>query len=152
MSLSTAASNGENIYPVAQTSPLQVVKEKCFDIAPSNSVKPGYGGIHFIMSKLKVTLSRFMFLLALLFGSPHVDSHNPGTENNHNGYAQRGTLQKMIVENGSVTMELDLNGLNGSNSLVARPVTLQFAIGANSFFPILVFNDLLRGPSWARWP
>ena len=41
-------------------------------------------------------------------------------------------------------MQLDLNGLNGSNSLVARPVTLQFAVGANSFFPILVFNDLLR--------
>jgi hypothetical protein len=57
-----------------------------------------------------------------------------------------GTFQKMIVENGSVTMDLDLNGLNGSNSLVARPVTLHFVIGANSFFPILVFNDLLRGP------
>jgi hypothetical protein len=27
--------------------------EKSFDIAPSTSVKPGYGGIHFIMSKLK---------------------------------------------------------------------------------------------------
>ena len=52
----------------------------------------------------------------------------------------------MIVENGSVTMDLDLNGVNGSGSLVARPVTLQFAVGANSFFPILVFNDLLRGP------
>jgi hypothetical protein len=56
-----------------------------------------------------------------------------------------GTLQKMIVENGSVTMDLDLNGLNGSTSLVARPVTLQFAVAADSFFPILVFNDLLRG-------
>ena len=57
-----------------------------------------------------------------------------------------GTFQKMIVENGSATMVLDLNGLNGSISLVARPVALQFDIGANSFFPILVFNDLLRGP------
>ena len=56
-----------------------------------------------------------------------------------------GTFQKMIVENGSVTMDLDLNGFDGSGSLVARPVTLQFVIGANSFFPILVFNDLLRG-------
>src|SRR6266550_5076062 len=55
-----------------------------------------------------------------------------------------GTLQKMIVENGSVTMDLDLNAFDGSGSLVARPVTLQFLIGANSFFPILVFNDLLR--------
>jgi hypothetical protein len=57
-----------------------------------------------------------------------------------------GTLQKMIVESGSVTIDLDLNGFNGSSSLVARPATLQFAVGANSFFPILVFNDLLRGP------
>jgi hypothetical protein len=59
---------------------------------------------------------------------------------------ESGTLQKMIVENGSVTMDLDLNAFDGSGSLVARPVTLQFLIGANSFFPILVFNDLLRGP------
>src|SRR5947207_1641497 len=56
-----------------------------------------------------------------------------------------GTLQKMIVENGSVTMDLDLNGLNGSDSLVARPAEFHFAVAANSFFPILVFNDLLRG-------
>ena len=42
-------------------------------------------------------------------------------------------------------MQLDLNGLNGSNSLVARPVTLHFAAAPNSFFPVLVFNDLLRG-------
>jgi len=57
-----------------------------------------------------------------------------------------GTFQKMIVENGSVTMDLDLNGFNGSSSLVARPISLQFLVGANSFFPILVFNNLLRGP------
>jgi hypothetical protein len=59
--------------------------------------------------------------------------------------SQTSTFQKMIVENGSVTMDLDLNAFDGSGSLVARPVSLQFAIGANSFFPILVFNDLLRG-------
>ena len=97
------------------------------------------------MSKLKVTFTGFMFPLVLLFGSPQVDSRNPDTKNNNNGYAQSGTFQKMIVENASVTMQLDLNGLNGSNSLVARPVTLHFAAAPNSFFPILVFNDLLRG-------
>ena len=97
------------------------------------------------MSKLKVTFIGFMFPLVLLFGSPQVDSRNPDTKNNNNGYAQSGTLQKMIVENASVTMQLDLNGLNGSNSLVARPVTLHFAAAPNSFFPVLVFNDLLRG-------
>jgi hypothetical protein len=51
----------------------------------------------------------------------------------------------MIVENGSVTMNLDLNGFNGDSSLVARPITLQFVAAGNSFLPILVFNDRLRG-------
>src|ERR1700751_1373122 len=93
------------------------------------------------MSKLKIALTGFMFPLVLLFGSPHVDSSNPDTKNNSK---QSGTIQKMIVENAGVTMQVDLNGLNGSNSLVARPVTLQFSAAANSFFPIIVFNDLLR--------
>jgi hypothetical protein len=62
-----------------------------------------------------------------------------------NSDAPTGTLQKMIVENGSVSMNLDLGALNGDCSLVARPVTVQFGVGANSFLPILVFNDLLRG-------
>src|SRR5262245_49465898 len=93
------------------------------------------------MSKLKIVLTGFMFPLVLLFGLSRVDSRSPDTKNNSK---QSGTLQKMIVENASVTMQLDLNGLNGSSSLVARPVTLQFSAAANSFFPILVFNDLLR--------
>ena len=57
-----------------------------------------------------------------------------------------GTLQKMIVENGSVTLTLDLNGLDGSDELTTRPVTLQFVATTNSFLPILVLNDQLRGP------
>ena len=60
--------------------------------------------------------------------------------------ALTGTLQKMIVENGSVTLNLDLNGLNGSDDLTTRPVTLQFATATNSFLPILVLNGELRGP------
>ncbi|MGC1323637.1 MAG: hypothetical protein WA849_15770 [Candidatus Udaeobacter sp.] len=96
------------------------------------------------MSKLKVTFISLMLPLVLLFGSPHVDSPDSGTKNNQSGDPPSGTLRKMIVENASVTMQLDLNGLNGSNSLVARPVTLQFSVAANSFFPILAFNDLLR--------
>ena len=52
----------------------------------------------------------------------------------------------MIIENGAVTMVLDLSQLNGVGSAPGRPTTLQFAVAANSFFPILVFNDLLRGP------
>ena len=84
-----------------------------------------------------------MVPVVLLFASRNLASPNSATKKNQN--SQTGTLQKMIVENGSVAMQLDLNGLNGSNSLVARPVMLHFAATPSSFFPILVFNDLLRG-------
>src|SRR5207244_6515414 len=57
---------------------------------------------------------------------------------------ETGTLQTMIVENGSVTMDLDLNGLNGSNSLVARRAEFHFAVAANSVFTMLVFYNMLR--------
>ncbi len=61
--------------------------------------------------------------------------------------APTGTLQKMIVENGSVTMDLDLNRLNASTLRRFNDLTtLHFATGANSFFPVLVFNNQLRGP------
>ena len=90
----------------------------------------------------KIILTAFVLPLLLLFAPADVQSGRNNPANTEEG---SGTLQKMIVENGSVTMHLDLNGLNGSDSLVARPVTLQFAVAANSFFPILVFNDRLRG-------
>ena len=57
-----------------------------------------------------------------------------------------GTLQKMIVQSGSVTMQLDLNRLNGISSVAERSTTLGFVAAANSFFSVLVFNDQLRGP------
>jgi len=59
--------------------------------------------------------------------------------------APTGTLQKVIVENGSVTMDLDLNRLNGISNTTQNLRQARFAIAANSFFPILVFNDQLRG-------
>jgi hypothetical protein len=97
------------------------------------------------MSKAIVT--RFIFPLFLLFAWSEADGATADAQKqtSPNNQTVNGTLQKMIVENGSVTLNLDLNGLNGSNSLVARPVMLHFAAAPNSFFPILVFNDLLRG-------
>ena len=58
---------------------------------------------------------------------------------------QSGTLEKMIVASGSVAMDVDLNRLNGVNSATAKRETLRFAVAANSFFPVVVFNDVLRG-------
>src|SRR2546421_5175130 len=59
--------------------------------------------------------------------------------------AQSGSLEKMIVASGSVAMNIDLNRLNGISSATGRLETLRFAVAANSFFPVLVFNDVLRG-------
>jgi hypothetical protein len=91
----------------------------------------------------KITLTGFALLSVLFFAN--ASGNNASQSKQNPSEALTGTLQKMIVENASVTMQLDLNGLNGSNSLVARPVTLHFAAAPNSFFPVLVFNDLLRG-------
>src|SRR5438552_980729 len=98
------------------------------------------------MSKLK--LIGFALPLFLLFASPYASAPKAfgGTKKVAQSQGQTGTLQKMIVENGSVTMDLDLNRLNGIGSAPQNTVTLQFAVAANSFFTILVFNDLLRGP------
>jgi len=92
---------------------------------------------------LKVTAASFA-LFSVLFIGRVLDAYADQPKQGSSG-ALTGTFQKMVVENGSVTMNVDLNGLNGSNDLTTRPLALQFAAAANSFFPILVFNDRLRG-------
>src|SRR5438034_378475 len=96
----------------------------------------------------KLTLAGLMLPLFLLFAPPEATSNNSAArkQTNPGSPGQSGTLQKMIVESGSVTMDLDLNRLNGISSTAQKLETLRFAVAANSFFPILVFNDLLRGP------
>src|SRR6266853_2478892 len=99
----------------------------------------------------KLTLTGLMLPLVLLLSSSDAGPRNSATKKSADGQLQparrsldeggSGTLQKMIVESGSVTMDLDLNRLNGIGA-----VHLQFTLAANSFFSILVFNDLLRGP------
>src|SRR5438874_3423661 len=68
--------------------------------------------------------------------------------------ATTGIFQKLIVESGSVTIALDLDRLNGISSPAQKAGVpssgtvsdFRFAIAANSFFTILAYNDLLRGP------
>src|SRR6476660_6563710 len=96
----------------------------------------------------KLSLTGLALPLFLLFASPPASAPKAlgATKETPERQGQTGTLQRMIVENGSVTMDLDVNRLNGIGSVPGRPATLQFAVAANSFFPILLFNDLLRGP------
>jgi len=99
---------------------------------------------------LKKILVALTLSLVVLLGNYAVQSaagrSRSGELNQKAADAPTGTLQKMIVENGSVTMDLDLNQLNGINSATQSLQQAHFAVGANSFFPILVFNDQLRGP------
>ncbi len=96
----------------------------------------------------KLTLTGFALPLFLLFASPQATAPKAfaATKESPEIQGQSGTLQKMIVESGSVTMDLDVSQLNGSAFIAGNLQSVHFAVAANSFFSILVFNDVLRGP------
>jgi hypothetical protein len=95
----------------------------------------------------KLTLTGLVFPLFLLVASPEpsVPKAFATAKTSPDREIQSGTLQRMIVENGSVTMDLDLNRLNGTTLSSGKLQRMQFAVAANSFFSVLVFNGLLRG-------
>src|SRR5438093_1451818 len=104
---------------------------------------------------LKIILTAFMLPLLLFFSSRDEGSPNASRTANTSPSSpgQSGTLQKMIVASGSATMDLDLDRINGISSMTERLETvpsrklseLHFAVAPNSFFPVLVFNNVLRG-------
>jgi hypothetical protein len=95
---------------------------------------------------LKIVLSAFMLPLLLLFGSRDGGSSNAPNAAKTSLAKQResGTLQKMIVASGSVSMDIDLNRINGVSSTTRKLETLHFGVAPTSFFPVLVFNKVLR--------
>jgi hypothetical protein len=58
-----------------------------------------------------------------------------------------GTLEKMIVADGSVAMDLNLNRLNGTRASAkgSSSNSLRFDVEKSSFFKVLVFNGEFRG-------
>ncbi|HEY5401711.1 MAG TPA: PQQ-dependent sugar dehydrogenase, partial [Pyrinomonadaceae bacterium] len=58
--------------------------------------------------------------------------------------SETGILEKLIVANGKVTMDVDLNRLGAKRSKPGIK-TLRFNVAPNSFFTILVFNRDFRG-------
>src|SRR5438105_4274172 len=93
----------------------------------------------------KKTFSYFALPLLLLLSNSSGNSASQSPAKSPEG--QTGTLEKMIVANGNVAMDLDLNRLNGmaSGARESKRETLRFQVGSNSFFTILVFNNILRG-------
>jgi hypothetical protein len=101
------------------------------------------------------TISIAMLSLLVLFNSGSgqlltgLNSNGPVvTGRNQNGpEVNTGTLEKMIVASGSVTMELNLNRQGtGFGTKETRPSALRFDVEHDSFFTVLVFNNELRGP------
>ena len=95
---------------------------------------------------LKSTLTGLMLPLLLLFGSSSDNSAARVKQKSTD--IQTETVEKLIVATGSVTMDLDLNRLNdaGSATEKSKLETLRFALAPDSFFTILVTNNVLRGP------
>ncbi|HEU0209228.1 MAG TPA: hypothetical protein VFQ78_09650, partial [Candidatus Udaeobacter sp.] len=88
------------------------------------------------------TIIRFTLPLLFLLGISG-SSINAQPQKN-NAQAESGVLQKMLAVKGNAEMRLDLAHISrngGSNA-----ATFNFQVAANSFFTVLVFNDLLRGP------
>src|SRR5438309_8148549 len=125
--------------------PLFEKKQKSTSTSPGNRLyefpkQPQIGGI-------RKMLSYFTLPLLLLFINSSGNSVAQSREKNPGG--ETGTLEKMIVASGSVAMDLDLNRLNGIGSATRESNldTLRFGVRPNSFFTILVFNNVLRGPT-----
>ena len=117
-----------------------------------------------VLIALSVLAGVFAFPLLLLFGNPATAEGDSATQSATGGIrggepeqnslqSQTGTLEKMIAASGSIVMNIDLNQLNGSGSATQKLETassrtlseLSLVAAPNSFFTILVFNDVLRG-------
>ena len=92
---------------------------------------------------LKKMLGYFTLPLLLLLSNSSGNSAPQSPGKSPEG--QTGTLERMIVASGNVTMDLDLNRLNGNASATqeSKLDTFRFEVGPNSFFTIRVFNNVL---------
>ena len=94
---------------------------------------------------LKIVLTAFMLPLLLLFGLRDGSSSNApdAAKTIPAKKGESGTLQKMIVASGRVSMDIDLNRIDGV-ATSRKLQTLHFGVARGSFFPVLVFNKVLR--------
>lgn len=95
---------------------------------------------------LKRTLTRFMLPMVLLLSNGSENSIARPKQTNPE--AVTGTLERMLVANGVVTINVDLKQLNSSTSATdsSKLEALRFTVSPESFFTVLVLNNDLRGP------
>ena len=89
--------------------------------------------------RFRVVLS--VFAVAVVFGAAWMML---GRSTSASSQGESGKIEKMIVANGNVAMQVDLNALNG---VKGRPQMepLRFEVEQNAYFKSLVFNDEFRG-------
>ena len=68
--------------------------------------------------------------------------------------ADTGTLEKMIVSNGSASLDLDMNRIakSGRGAKAPQMNSLRFDLEHDSYFTVIVFNNELRGPLPSSMP
>src|ERR1044072_4375036 len=86
------------------------------------------------------------FVLPMVLLLSNSSGNSAPSSSGKNAGGETGTLEKIIVANGNVALDLDLNRLNGGATKESKLDTLRFQVGPDSFFTLLVFNDALRGP------
>ncbi len=84
------------------------------------------------------------FTLPLLLLATSIPGSSIAQPQKSNASADSGVLQKMLAVKGNAEMNLDVGRISKSGGSSAS--TFNFQVAANSFFTVLVFNDLLRGP------
>lgn len=94
----------------------------------------------------KIIFVAFLLLLVVFLISSGSDQSTAGANQNKKGVTT-GTFEKMIVADGSVTMDLSLNKSNqkGLRAKESSSSALQFAAERDSFFTSVIYNDELRG-------
>src|ERR1700730_8894300 len=99
-----------------------------------------------IRAMLKRMLGYFTLPLLLLLSNSSGNSAPQLPRKSVEG--QTVTVEKQIVASGSATLEVDLNRLNdaGAATEKSKLETLRFALAPDSFFTIVVANNVLRGP------
>lgn len=95
--------------------------------------------------RFRIVSSLLAFCLLIAGASVQASTVDFMGTNNVQNTGDSGTLEKMIVANGNVAMEIDLNRLNGGDASV-RKATLSFEAVRDTFFAILVLNGEFRGP------
>src|SRR5262249_28360400 len=94
----------------------------------------------------KTTLNILTLPIILFVAPADIQSSNSVANKAPAKQGESGTLQKLIVNSDSITSDVDVNRLNGNGVTATTLQTLHFDVDPNSFLPVLVFNDALRGP------